>query len=334
MPRKFSPPQIDNAVQLYASGKTLAQVETETGVGIMTVYRAAKRAGVETSNATAVEQVDAAVSLYRSGKTLQQVEAETGVARSVISRALKGRGAPTRGNRRTLPAQEIAGAYLEGESEASLARRHGVARLVIRRHLDEAGIQIRSVKEASILHMSQTTTEQRAEMTRAAHEAARGRTASAEELELRAQHRERTLSHASEREFQFGHQFTSLGASFTPQKAVGPYNVDFAIGSVAVEVLGGAWHAYKPEHAERTPYILNAGWNLLFIWDLKKAPLCVEAADYAIAYAKQASRNPSLVGEYRVIRGDAQLMASGGVDEDHFTLVLPSIANFGGRPID
>jgi very-short-patch-repair endonuclease len=150
----------------------------------------------------------------------------------------------------------------------------------------------------------------------------------------RSARREETLSHASSREHQFGAYLTGAGLAVTPQKAVGPYNIDFAVGAIAVEILGGGWHAYKPEHQKRTPYILNQGWHMLFVWDLKKAPLCVEAAEYVVAFAKNASGNPSAIREYRVIRGDGQLMTRGSADDDQFPLVPPSIANFGGRPID
>ena len=67
----------------------------------------------------------------------------------------------------------------------------------------------------------------------------------------------------------------AFGHHPVPQKAIGPYNVDLAVGSVAVEVLGGEWHGYKPRHRERTEQILDAGWSMVFVWDTPTYPLAV-----------------------------------------------------------
>lgn len=113
---------------------------------------------------------------------------------------------------------------------------------------------------------------------------------------------------------------------FTREKAIGRYNVDIAIGicPIAVEVLGGHWHGYKPIHAERTPYILNEGWSILFVWDQPLLPLGASAFGYLLSYIEFASGNPASPCEYRVIRGDGQLVASGGPDDNDFPLVPPS----------
>lgn len=336
MPGKFSAADLDNAVSLYASGKTFSQVSAETGIGVSTIHRAVKDRGIEPARPyrTSSAELDRAVGLYVSGKTLAEVKGLCGVPPSVVSRELKKRGIPARTRRAELPTEEIAAAYRNGESELALAEHFQVDRSAIRRVLTESGVEVRGRSAAQYTRLAKMTSEERSLLTEAAHEAARGRTVPAEELSERARMRERTMSHASPREGIFGKYFTRRALEVTPQKAVGPYNVDFAIGPVAVEVLGGNWHAYKPEHAQRTPYLLNAGWHVLFVWDLKKAPLCVEAAEYVLAWAQQASGNPSAVRQYRVIRGDGQLAASGCADDQHFPLIPPSIANFSGRPID
>ncbi|MFF9309895.1 hypothetical protein ACF1BS_03200 [Streptomyces sp. NPDC014748] len=278
-------------------------------------------------------KVDNLITLYTSGKTMSQISAETGIGTTTISRYVKARGIEARTVRKSLPDAEIVSAYVAGESELTLAQRYGVERNVVRRRLEEAGVEIRNRSEANTNRMARLTPEERAAQTAAAHAAMRGRRVPEKERLLRAARREETLSHASAREGVFAaHLETSLPV--TPQKAIGPYNVDFAVGPIAVEILGGSWHAYKPYHAERTPYILNQGWHMLFIWDRPKAPLCIEAAEYVVAWAQKASGNPAAVRQYRVIRGDAKLVASGSANDQHFPLILPSIAKFSGRPID
>lgn len=336
MPGKFSAADLDNAVTLYASGKTFSEVSAETGISVATIHRAVKAGGIEPARPYRIplSQLDRAVDLYVSGKTLAEVTDLCGVSPSALSRELQKRGIPARSRRTDLPMEEIAAAYRSGESELSLAERFQVDRNVIRRVLTESGVDVRDRSAAQHNRLAKMTSEERSLLTEAAHEAARGRSVPAEELFARARMRERTLSHASPREGVFGKHLAGRTHEVTPQKAVGPYNVDFAVGPVAVEVLGGNWHAYKPEHAQRTPYLLNAGWHVLFVWDLKKAPLCIEAAEYVLAWAQQASGNPAAVRQYRVIRGDGQLAASGSADDQHFPLVPASIANFSGRPID
>lgn len=336
MPSKFSAADLDNAVALYASGKTFTQVSTETGVSVGTIHRAVKARGVEPNHVhrTPAEALERAVTLYVAGSTGPEVQRLSGVPTSVLSRELRKRGIPVRPSKAELPVAQVVSAYLDGESVLSLASRYDVARDTIKRVLVETGTPMRGRSQAQVTRLSKLSSAERSRLSEAAHEAVRGRVVPLDEVVRRAQKREQTLSHASEREFAFGRHLRVSGASVTPQKAIGPYNVDFSIGAVAVEVLGGNWHAYKPEHAQRTPYILNAGWHMLFVWDLKKAPLCVEAAEHVIAWAQQVSGDPSMVRQYRVIRGDGKLLASGCADDQHFPLVPPSIANFGGRPID
>src|SRR5690606_34733996 len=109
-----------------------------------------------------------------------------------------------------------------------------------------------------------------------------------------------------------------------PQKAIGKYNVDFAVAPVAMEVLGGGWHLAKRHHAVRTPQILDAGWHLVFIWDHEgRSALTAGAADYVVTFLKQVRRNPPAVGQYRVISGDGQLLSTGSRDDDEFPLVPP-----------
>lgn len=44
------------------------------------------------------------------------------------------------------------------------------------------------------------------------------------------------------------------------------------------------------------------------------------AAKYCVAIAQQATWNPSMIGQYRVIRGDGHEIATGREDLDEFTL--------------
>ena len=68
----------------------------------------------------------------------------------------------------------------------------------------------------------------------------------------------RTVSPA---EIMLAGMLRDAGLDVIHQKAIGPYNVDLAAGSVAVEVFGGGWHRRQAE-GERLRYILDAGGML------------------------------------------------------------------------
>jgi very-short-patch-repair endonuclease len=172
----------------------------------------------------------------------------------------------------------------------------------------------------------------RAALTKAAHDAVRGMTRSIEELCKRAQGRERTGRLASKAERAFYPLLVERGLTAIPQKALWKYNIDFAIGNVAVEISG---RAKKPEELpalrERTEYILNSGFALLSIWAGSFCPITVAAADYTVSYVQEASSDPSMIGKYRVIRGDGKFLAAGGLDDDEFPGILTPIPGYSGR---
>jgi very-short-patch-repair endonuclease len=124
-------------------------------------------------------------------------------------------------------------------------------------------------------------------------------------------------------EAQFATWLDERDIPYIREMAIDKYNVDFALdGPIAVEILGGEWHGTRKKtlrHSERTPQILDAGWLLLFVWATPAFPLTPTCADYTVALLKEASRDPSLIGEYRVIRGDAQLLARARAEDYHRT---------------
>lgn len=297
MPRKVDPAKIAHATELYTSGKSFRETAAEVGMDPESLRLTLKRRGV--------------------------------VARPA------GSGGKPAWNKMALHGAEIAEAYRAGESEFALAKRLGVARGVIRRHLLEEKVDVRGASASQLLRNANLTPEQRAARAAAAHDAVRGVRLSEEHLMRMAQSKEAAGvgRRISRHEELLNGWLQEHGVELVREKAVGKYNLDFAVGPVAVEILGGNWHAYRASHAQRTPYILNQGWALLFIWTIRRAPLCAEAGEYVIAFAEEARRNPALRGQYRVIRGDGKLTASGCADDDEFPLVPPSVRGFSGWPL-
>lgn len=222
--------------------------------------------------------------------------------------------------RSDLPTSEIVRRYQDGESVNALAQAFDVSRRAIELRLVNAGVELRSIKDANRLLASKRTPEENARLIRAAHAATRGVPMTFERKAKSAATRERHQVFVTPTERHLAELLTDRGCEVTPQKAVGPYNVDIATGSVAVEIFGGGWHAYgvhRARSAERFRYILDQGWNLVIMWVVtQRWPLKAEAADYIAAFADLTRRDPSIRGQYRVIWGDGKESTSNGLNVD------------------
>ena len=205
--------------------------------------------------------------------------------------------------------------YIAGESEKQLALIVGISRGCFRNQLLKHGVKPRGRSESMSERMRQSTPEERQRISAAAHDAVRGRKRSIEDLHARALSRQRTLSQASDAEFELAGMLKVYGVNFIQQLAVGPYNIDIAINEtpIAVEVMG---HGNKRMtksvrgigHAERIEYLFNAGWNVVIVAiDSLKNRLTPRAADYIFAFMQELSINPTAPRQYRVIRGNGEL---------------------------
>jgi len=233
----------------------------------------------------------------------------------------------TRMARLPLPIEEIVTRYRAGESEKSLGAAFGVSRQVIKRRLEIAGVERRSMSEAIRLGFARLDPAERKRIASFANTATRGRPKSFETKCLSALTRQEREVGVSPTELLMQVWLLERYANAIPQCAIGPYNADVAIPPVAVEIFGGGWHGYgrhKRRSAERYRYILNQGWSVIVIWvDARLYPLSETAADYVVARLNEISRNPSLIGQYWVIRGDGKEVAAGRDDLDQLTIKPP-----------
>src|SRR5690606_37643437 len=110
--------------------------------------------------------------------------------------------------------------------------------------------------------------------------------------------------------------------------AIGPYNCDLAVHPVAVEVFGGGWHWHGAHYAraeERFRYIMNEGWYVLVVvvGFNGRFPLTPAVGDYVASEIERARRDPSLVGQYRVVWGAGEFSTGGRLEDDHFSIEPP-----------
>ena len=214
--------------------------------------------------------------------------------------------------------------YRGGESELALSKSYGISRIALRRMLVDGGAEIRGRSEAGKNRASKMTAEERKSQVSKAHDAVRGKAVEESVLVKAAQARQMNPRPPSTGERKLLAMLRKRGLRPHREVAVGRYNVDLAVPGVAVEVLGGKWHGYKATHHRRTKAILDAGWHIIFVWNHDRVPLDAGAADYIVGFCEETGRHPSSVREYRVIRGDGELVSSGSADDDELTRIPPA----------
>lgn len=273
-------------------------------------------------------QCDELVKLYKSGVKPKELMERFGISNSVLYRTLKRCGCETCQYRIQMP-EGVVEAYESGESVYSIAKRLGVSRNVVDRWLYWAGVQKRGCSEAGRVRAAKMTPEERAAQAAAAHEAAKGRVCTEEERAMRA----RTVQlyaaigrkKMSSSEATLYELLVERGITPTREKAIGRYNVDFAVNGTAIEVHGGGWHAVRQRRmreATRYNHILDAGWSVIIIWDTSYVRIDASGADKVVSLLEGVGSDPTSVGEYWVIRGDGKLMSSGCGQMDETSLIL------------
>lgn len=242
---------------------------------------------------------------------------------STERREIKGRKISANSwNKITLPTVDIATAYTHGVSELALSFKYSVSRNVITRVLEEMGIERHTASEANSLRFERMTQEERNALVYKAQDAIRGKPAKIERLCKMAIARERIGFSISRAEIILADWLTAKGLNIVPQKAVYKYNIDIGIeGILGIEVFGGFWHASKPRHIERTRYLLNTGWNMLFIWNTDRSGFNISITDYIITFLDECRSNPAAPRQYRVLRGDGNLLSRGSIDDDNISVI-------------
>jgi len=304
MSRKATDADVDNAIKDYLANDSIETVAARYHVSYQRVAEILKAQG-----------------LLRSLKESRRISADKMVA--------------TLRSRSPWAGYPVIFRYLQGESENSLAKSFGVSRTAIARYLKFCGVPRRDPTEANRLLAEQTPQEEHHRRIKIAQDAVRGSHQSPEHRARIAQGRQRLSSGVSQAEIIFAHWLEARGLAVVPQQAIGPYNVDIGTAPIAVEILGGSWHASKPIHPKRTRYLLDQGWHLVFVWThARRSPLAERAADYVVAFLDELRRNPPTISQYRVIRGDGHELARGQADGDNISLVAPGYESANARASD
>jgi len=215
--------------------------------------------------------------------------------------------------------------YVEGVSEKQLSDRFKLARTAIRPRLIAAGVHLRNRSDANRIRMAGMTSQQRIDISSAAHIARSIKGDTPETVKIRSERR--AISNqfkswqVSPKESVVIRAIKRRGLNPVAQYPVGSYNIDIAISPVAVEVYRATNNPLSDKrNRKRTTNLLNSGWSVIYIWFTKESDrLSSKAIDHVIALYKAMRRKESAPRQYWVIRSNGQINSSGGGYLDDFS---------------
>lgn len=221
--------------------------------------------------------------------------------------------------------------YLTGESLEKLATEYHIGQGWLKNWFIAQGVPTRGRTESMRLRMRRIGYTGRKALTSAAQDARRGSHDSPEKIEnalrTRAQNLEKRRSFETEAERQLNQALQERGIHAIPQKAtLDAYNIDLAIGTVAVEVWSGHQSPINEARQRfRTINLLNAGWRVFWVWPFHREVIdCKAVAKKLEALIQLTERYPTTWSKCWMIRsrGEASEIS---FDCYHGAFVPPAI---------
>ena len=258
-----------------------------------------------------LKSIDHAERLVRDGSSVKDAASNIGCGPDALSKLLRRRGVDTSSkgrtahNRKDMDCESIIADYLAGESEKALAENYGVSRTVIRGRLLENGIEPRDRSGAMFVRMGKLSRKEREHLTSAAHDAVRGRPHSHERKLRRAERSQENIGNVliGPGEDFLANVMVERGVRFVAQAAIGIYNTDFLVGSVAVELTSdpGLAHRRRENFQRRVEYITDQNIRLLYVVFPNEIGLSAYLEDF-FTNLNATDSNPAVFGEYWVMR--------------------------------
>jgi very-short-patch-repair endonuclease len=211
----------------------------------------------------------------------------------------------------------------------------GIGRKTFEEILRENGHQPRTLRQSVGLRYTRMTRHEIQSLVAKAHIAKRGRPASHNTQERRAKTFEATLQLASRADLILAFWLAQRSVKLTPQKAVGPYNIDIAIDELAVAVeVNGSWHYFAGSvdtGVKRRAYLLDRGWSLIEVrltstsarpWKYLR-PAC---ADKIVSLLDELRGGKASWGKNCVIGGDGEFLPGEALDYDNRAAILRPVS--------
>src|SRR5262245_396242 len=338
-------------INRYATGESLQSLcklyraDRNTIRGILCEHGVQPRGHREAMRlAVSVRGIDeqAIVARYAAGESVNSLSLKLKLDQYVVRRVLRDRGVALRSQAQTarlrrtarIEEGEVVRRYLSGESVKHLSRILGADGNVIRCVLRDCGVPRRGVAEANDLVCQRRTLAERQQRIRLPIPVWEGRSypvaqvSNAEGLRKRAQTQQRTRSHQTADELDVLERLP-VGWVDHQQLAVDRYNIDFAHGSVAVEVHSVGLHPFRSEQVvSRAIDLANLGWHVVYFWPSVGSParrITDIGVTELVSYAERLDSDPSPRRQYLVVRGGGEVITSGSFDLVQRSLIGRSV---------
>lgn len=259
------------------------------------------------------------VEKYTAGFAASEIAKDLGCNFAVVRKVLTRDGIKIRGKgeqktvttRRRLEAvlPDILKRYEFGIGLKAVAEEFGFAPQWLKSELDARGIKVRGRSEQQFARMAITPIETLQEMAIRNGFGIKGVAPNFETRCKAAETRFNTLAIKTSRlEREFAAILDKKGIDYLFQKNIGPYNADFVIGTVAVEIWGGQFH-FTGAHLERSPrrfkYFMDSGFDAVIIpTEPGNSKITAGLAEEAIRQIQFLCTNPPAIREYRMIWRD------------------------------
>jgi hypothetical protein len=270
------------------------------------------------------DYLDHANRLRQQGLTLSEIAKQIGGKPDSISVAMRAAGMTigllhrTPPHAKKYPVDEMVRRYLDGESVKALGQRYNLNRRRIASDLLRNGVEPRGRGAAMRVRMDRSTPEERKALAQAANEACRGvpKTRAHRRAIARAE-----CKRIGQGEEEFGAILRERGIAFAAQAPVDVYNIDFLIGTVAVELRCVTGDPLKTAgQRKRIEHFLSRGLAVLYV-QFRDVEAFLAHAEDVIAYADEMGRDPSPVREYRMVWCGAEHFTRGRDERGQLTAV-------------
>lgn len=258
--------------------------------------------------------IDDAQRLFEGGMTLSEVSRYLACSADNLSKVFRARGVAVvrkyraAHNAKPFPKDVCLKLYRQGASVKALSEKFGIPRQTITESIKRAGIRVRGRGAANVIRFLDASEELRKAQTKSANDAARGAKYDLAHLEALALKKARRVG-ACETELQ--RQFLDRGFDVEHQAAVSKYNLDLLInGTVAVELIKRSTgkKSRRAQYFERLEYLLNRGLRVLEL-HFRSDDEILGNLENIVSDVDLLSRNPSSLGQHRVVRCSSERFA-------------------------
>lgn len=228
-------------------------------------------------------------------------------------------------------AQKVKVLFDEGNTVNGIAKMLSVGRAKVYRCLDDLGIKRPTISDGNVRSAALASPDQRRARAAAAHRSVRAAGVANTTRIKNASVKASTKQYVGFGEREIIAELGQAGIEFVSQAAVDGYNIDILCGNLAVEV-----HPYKAgplistQRLRRTVKLLSSGYSVLYIWLHDGHLPSRKCLDNLVAFCDIASRNPSPLGQYRVIRGDGEIYSRASADIEDLAAVFSAYSRVKG----